>query len=171
MATASLVSIGEHLATSYRPDREMLDGLLVERNEGEFDHSNLQRALILWFGQREREWNIRVLPEQRMRVSPTRFRIPDICLISRDLKPEPVFTQPPLACIEVLSKHDTLHSLQDRIDDYRLFGVANIWIIDPANRRGYICGTGDFREPENGAFQIEGTSIRLTLSDLFANLD
>jgi hypothetical protein len=30
MATSALVSVGEYLSTSYRPDREMLEGQLIE---------------------------------------------------------------------------------------------------------------------------------------------
>ena len=76
MSTAALVSISEYLSTSYRPDRDLVDGQLIERNVDEYDHSHLQGALITWFANRRREWNIRVLPEQRIRVSSTCFRIP-----------------------------------------------------------------------------------------------
>jgi hypothetical protein len=34
MSSATLVSTDEYLATTYRPDRELLDGQLVERNVG-----------------------------------------------------------------------------------------------------------------------------------------
>lgn len=41
------ISVEEYLATSHRPDREWIDGQVVERNLGEYDLSNLQGALIL----------------------------------------------------------------------------------------------------------------------------
>jgi len=75
METAALVSVSEYLNSSYRPDQEMMEGRLVERNVGEYDHSNLQGALVAWLRQRHREWYIRVLPEQRLQVSATRFRV------------------------------------------------------------------------------------------------
>src|SRR4051812_477513 len=78
MATATLVSVSEYLNSSYRPDREMLEGQLLERNVGEYDHSNLQGALVALLRQRQHEWKIRVLPEQRLQVSATRFRVPDV---------------------------------------------------------------------------------------------
>lgn len=59
-------------------------------------------------------------------MSATSYRIPDICVLSRDQPVEPVFTTPPLICIEVLSKDDTLRGLQERIDDYLIFGAPNI---------------------------------------------
>lgn len=43
MATAVLISLVEYLRTSYRPDCDYLDGEVVERNFGEFDHSSAQR--------------------------------------------------------------------------------------------------------------------------------
>ena len=171
MATAAAVSVSEYLNTSYRPDRELLEGQLVERNVGEYDHSNMQGALIGWLRQRQREWNIRVLPEQRIRVSSTRFRIPDVCVISRDLEIEPVFTRPPLLVLEILSKDDTLRSMQERIDDYRAFGIPNIWVLDPVKRRAYDCTLGDFREPDNESIEIPDSPIRISLPYLFADLD
>ena len=171
MATAALISVSEYLATSYRPDQEMLEGQLVERNVGEYDHSNLQGALVAWMRRHQREWNIRVLPEQRIRVSPSRFRIPDVCVISGEQEIEPVFTRPPLLCIEVLSKDDALRGIQDRVDDYRAFGVSNIWVLDPVKRRAYICTHGDFREPESQTLEIALSPIRIPLPDLFSELD
>jgi hypothetical protein len=94
MASATLISVSQYLSTTYRPDCDLIDGQLMERNLGEYDHSSLQGALVAWFGNRRREWNIRVLPEQRVQVSPSRFRIPDVCVISRDQPIEQVITHP-----------------------------------------------------------------------------
>ena len=171
MATNALNPVSEYMATSYRPDREMLEGQLVERNVGEYDHSNLQGALIAWMRGRQREWNIRVLPEQRIRISPNRFRVPDVCVVSREQEIEAVFTRPPLLCIEVLSKDDTLRSMQDRVDDYRAFGVSHIWVLDPVKRRAYVCTHGDFREPEGQKLEIALSPSSISLPDLFAELD
>jgi Uma2 family endonuclease len=171
MASATLISVSEYLATSYRPDCDLVDGHLVERNLGEYDHASLQRALILWFGNRERAWNIRVLPEQRVQVIPSRFRVPDVCVISRERPIEQIITHPPVICIEVLSKDDTLRSLQDRIDDYLNLGVPNIWVIDPVSRRAYVCTRTGFSEPQDGILRVAGTPIEINLAELFADLD
>ena len=50
---------------------------------------------------------------------------------------EQVFRTPPLLCVEVLSKDDTMSSMQERIRDYIEMGVPNVWLIDPRTRRGY----------------------------------
>jgi len=171
MATATLISVEEYLATSYSPDAELIDGQLVERNLGEYDHANLQSALVTLLRNRAREWGIRAVVEQRIRVSARRYRIPDVCIISRDQPIEPVFTHPPLVCIEVLSKDDTLTSLEDRVDDYVALGVGNIWVLDPVKRRAYVCTKGSFKEPEEGILLVPGSPIQIPLQDLFADLD
>ncbi|MDX2266987.1 MAG: Uma2 family endonuclease [Bryobacter sp.] len=45
MRAAVMVSEAEYLATVYRPDREYVNGQLLERNLGEYDHANLQTAI------------------------------------------------------------------------------------------------------------------------------
>jgi Uma2 family endonuclease len=171
MATATLISPSEYLATSYRPDRELIDGQLLERNVGEWDHSSLQMAAAGYFYIRRREWRIRVLPEQRVQVAPSRFRIPDVCVVLRDQEIEQILTKPPLICIEVLSKDDTLRDMQDRVDDFLDFGVPNIWILDQVKQRAYVCSRGVFREPEDGILEVANSPIRIPLADLFADLD
>jgi Uma2 family endonuclease len=171
MASATLISVEEYLNTTYRPDCDLVDGQLMERNLGEYDHASIQGALVLWFGTRQREWNIRVLPEQRLQVRLSRFRIPDVCVISRDVPIEQVIRHPPLICIEVLSKDDTLRNLQERIDDYLNFGVTNIWALEPVSRRAYICTRDGFRQPEDGILRIPDSPISINLAELFADLD
>ena len=127
------MKISEYLKTTYRPDRDLVDGRIEERNAGEHDHAALQAALILWFGQHQQEWNIEVLPEQRIQISPTRFRVPDVCVVSLDQPVEQILTRPPLVCIEILSPEDTMRRMQERIDDYRKMSVENIWLFDSGN--------------------------------------
>ena len=81
-----------------------------------------------------------------MQVSATRFRIPDVSVLRADQPREPIITIPPLILIEVLSKDDSLRNMRERVDDYLTFGVQNIWILDPASRRAYICSRTGFQE-------------------------
>ena len=161
MASITLISVSEYLKNSYRPDCDYVDGRIEERNVGEHDHAALQAELIFWFRQHQEEWNIEVLPEQRVQVSPTRFRVPDVCLVSLDQPVEQILTKPPLACIEILSPEDTMRRMQERIEDYRQFGVANIWILDPGTKRGYDCRPSGWLEAAE--FEIPNTPIRLAV--------
>jgi len=58
MATTALLGIDEYLNTSYRPDREYIDGELRERNVGKWDHARVQYLLAAWFANHEAEWGI-----------------------------------------------------------------------------------------------------------------
>ena len=126
MATATtLLSLAEYLETSYRPDREYIDGELRERHVGKWEHARLQWILANWFGTREEEWGITGSTEQRTRVAGTRVRIPDLVIMR--LAPQPdVLTDPPLLVIEILSPDDTYSDTQERADDYRQMGVETL---------------------------------------------
>lgn len=168
VSSITSISISEYLKSSYSPDRDFVDGRVEERNVGEHDHGAVQAALVLWFGEHQNDWRIEVLPEQRMRISGTRYRVPDICLVSLEEPVEQILTRPPLACIEILSPEDTLRRMQERVDDYRDFGVPNIWILDPASQKGYDCTSSGFLEATE--FSISGTPITLVLAQLFSRI-
>jgi hypothetical protein len=96
MSTASLIPVEEYLATTYRPDCDYVDGEVQVRNLGEYEHATLQGEVLYWFRHHAGSWNIRVLPEQRLQVSPRRFRVPDVMVLSRDQPIEQIFSRPPL---------------------------------------------------------------------------
>jgi Uma2 family endonuclease len=165
VSTAHLVTLEEYLKTDYQPDREYLDGEVVERNLGEYEHARLQAALILWFGTREREWNIRVVPELRVQVSPTRYRVPDVTVLDGNLPIEQIITRPPLNVIEILSPEDTVRAFERRIDDYLDFGVENIWILDPALTKAWVATRGQLTEV-SGYLMVAGTFF-LSVPEIF----
>ncbi len=103
-----------------------------------------------------------------MQISSSRFRIPDVCLVSLDQPVEQILTKPPLACIEILSPEDTLPRMQERVADYRQFDVQNVWILDPTTQSGYECGPSEWRTATE--FEIPNTPIRPVLADVFARM-
>jgi Uma2 family endonuclease len=167
MAASTQISVDEYLRTSYRPDRDYVDGEVLERNLGERDHSRPQMRLIMFFGAREKEWRVVVMPEQRVQVKPHRFRIPDICVVREDDPDEPIVATPPLICIEILSKDDTFKSLTERLDDYVAMGVSNIWVIEPHTRRGYVYNSDGFLEAKDGVLRVPNSEIAVPLANIF----
>jgi Uma2 family endonuclease len=167
MGAATLVSVEEYLSTSYSPDREYLDGRIVERNLGEKTHSTIQRNLMGWFWDRRKELPLRAFPEQRVQVSPTRFRIPDVTVVKTSQFQGEIFKNPPHLCIEVLSKDDTMLYMQEKIDDYLRFGVPYIWIINPRLRKGYIATKAGMVEAESGVLTTSDPDIRVPVAELF----
>lgn len=167
MASATLIAVEEYLRTTYRPDREYLEGALVERNGGERDHSSLQMASAAHLFSRRKQWRIVVLPEQRVQVKSHSFRIPDISVLNASDPNEPIVHTPPLVCIEILSREDSMLDMQDRIDDYFSFGVPCVWIINPRSRKAYICTPGQMIEAEDGILRAPGTEIAVPVAELF----
>jgi len=167
MATVQ-ISLEEYLQTSYHPDCDFVDGEVQERNWGEFDHAAVQMFLGNWFFQHRQEWNLHVLSEMRIRVSPTRVRIADLCLMSKTQEVEQVLTKPPLAVIEILSPEDRIARYYDRLADYRQMSIANVWLIDPGNQIGYDCSTAAWLPVEE--FRIANAPIFFHLGDLWNEL-
>jgi len=167
MGAATLVSIEDYLSTSYSPDREYIDGRIVERNLGEKTHSSIQTNVILYLGPRLKELGIKVYAEQRVQVSPTRFRIPDVTVVNVAQFQEEIFRNPPHLCIEVLSKDDTLDYMQEKIDDYLQFGVPYVWIINPRLRKGYVATKAGTVEAESGILETADPDIRVPIAELF----
>ncbi len=63
MSSATLISVQEYIATTYRPDCDFVDGELRERNSGELEHSLLQGIIFAWFWNKQTEWKILPLIE------------------------------------------------------------------------------------------------------------
>ena len=167
MATSTQISLREYLDTSYRPDREYIDGEVVEKNMGKFGHGRVQALLTIWFGSYEREWNAICVTEWRTRVSPTRVRIPDLVLVSSGEQPM-VLDSAPLLCVEILSPGDTFSDTQRRAADYFQLGAKAVWIIDPETRSGWV-GTGA-GWVESERLEVPGTAVHVELGALFTKL-
>ena len=145
MATSTRLSLSEYMKTSYRPDREFVDGELRERKVGKWEHARLQALLASWFQSQEKSWSVKVATEQRVQVSPTRVRIPDVMLVSRGPQPE-VAVDPPVLVVEILSPDDTYTETQSRAADYLHMGVPCVW-IDPTSRTGANASETHGRRP------------------------
>lgn len=164
-STISVVPLNEYLETSYRPDCEYLDGELLERNVGEWDHSRFQTVLSGYLLNREKELGILVAVEQRVQVKPRRFRVPDIAVLTKP-PAGPIIQEPPFLCIELLSPRDRMLEMQERIDDYLDLGVRYVWVIHPRTRRAFVYTSGNSHEVKDGILRTENPEIRVRLSEL-----
>jgi Uma2 family endonuclease len=165
MPTSEPISVSEYLHTSYSPDCDYVDGLVTERNMGEWDHARLQGALFAFFWNRRKEWNIQAVPECRVQVAPTRFRIPDVCVILGQEEQEPILRKPPFICIEVLSSEDRMPRIQERVKDYFAFGVPYVRIVDPRTRKAYNCTPQGMTE--TAVFRTENPEFVVPLDAVF----
>ncbi len=53
------ISKDEYLRTSYHPDCDFVDGIVLERPSGQFDHANLQTLLAAIVVNNRRAWTKR----------------------------------------------------------------------------------------------------------------
>jgi Uma2 family endonuclease len=124
----------------------------------------LGRLIGLLFMNRAR-WGICVFPEQRVQVTPTRYRVPDIVVAAGAEPDEQIFTSPPFICIEILSKDDRMAEVQTRIDDSLAFGVRYVWVVDSGTRRAWHCTAGGLHEVRE--LRTADPEILLPLAELF----
>jgi Uma2 family endonuclease len=167
MPTKTVISVEEYLATHYRPDCDYVDGQVDERNLCEWDHSSLQTRVAAYFFARRKEWGISVVVEQRVQVTPTRFRIPDVCVVLGN-PGEQILTNPPFLCIEILSPEDRMSRIEERIDDYLAMGIPFVWLLDPATRRAFVATVADgLREVKGGVLRTENPALEVPLDEVF----
>jgi len=166
MSVAELVSLKEYLSTDYSPDCDYVDGVLEDRNVGEKDHSKLQMALAAYFYARRKELGIQVFPEQRIEVTQTRYRVPDICITIGE-PDEQIFTTAPFLCIEILSPEDRMPKVLVKIADYLQLGVRFVWLIDPRKRKATIYSATEIFPVDDGVLRTQDPDLVVSLADLF----
>jgi Uma2 family endonuclease len=165
------VSVEEYLSTVYEHDCEYVDGVIEERDLGEFEHAYVQGILVTLFNNHRGDWGVYALPEQRVQTREAHFRVPDISVLKTGSVREPILTHPPLLVIEVQSPDIPLRKTAEKSAEYLGFGIEHVWVIDPYARVAYR-GTADGLElVRPGEITIPDSPIRVVLADLFAELD
>ena len=168
MAGAALVSVEEYLASSFDPDCEYVEGRVLERNVGRRRHSHAQGYAYAWFWNRREALGLEPYVEQRIEVSPGKYRVPDLLLVRMPAPDEEVFTTPPLMCLEVMSPDDTMSSVQDRLDDFLAFGVPNVWVIDPWKGRAWTVNAAGWRTVVDGVLRTVDGEVGLPFAEILA---
>ena len=165
------VSVEEYLSTVYEHDCEYVDGVIEERDLGEFEHAFLQGILVGLFLANRQAWGVYPLPEQRLQTQKTHFRVPDVTILREGTPRESILTKPPLMVIEVQSPESPLRSTAAKAAEYLAFGIEHIWVIDPYARVAYRGTANGLELARSGELAIPGTPIRIVLAELFAELD
>jgi Uma2 family endonuclease len=168
MATtpAAHVSLEEYLNTNYEPDCDYVDGILEERNVGKKKHARTQTCVGAWLLSNVESKGKDVATEQRVRLSPTRIRIPDVCVINAGDETE-VQEIPPDIWVEILSPEDRLNRVLKRLQEVLDFGVPTIWIIDPYENKAWI-GTPQtgIQPAKDNVLRCESLDLRMRLEDI-----
>ena len=165
------IPVEEYLSTGYEPDREYDDGVVVERNLGEFEHSFLQTILATVFTNNTDLWGVYALTEQRVQINRRRFLIPDVCVVRLTDPADDILGHPPLIAIEILSPDDSKPQAARKAIEYLNFGVEHVWIVDPRARTAYRGLLSGLIEAPDGELDVPGTPILVRTAELFQKLD
>ncbi len=157
MSSAALVSVEEYLRRTEKPYCEYADGVLRPKPMPTLPHARIQYLLMMLL-QRQ---GIEALPEVTVRLSDTKFLIPDVVAGRTMQSPYP--TEPVLLCVEILSPEDRLGAMLAKCEQYHAWGVPFCWVIDPEKQTAWQYHSG--REPERvepgGVLQAGELSVRL----------
>jgi Uma2 family endonuclease len=169
MATTTFIPIETYLSTSYEPDAEYVDGVIEERPMPEYDHSTWQGALLAFFREHRLEWNVRALPELRVRVAKTRFRVPDVTVLDRDAPVEQIVVTPPLTVFDILSPENRMTAMLVKLADYERMGIGGIFVIEPKDGTARSFKDGKLEPVE--VLGLPSLGVSFTLEDIAAFID
>jgi Uma2 family endonuclease len=163
MSTTALMPVDEYLRLTEKPHCEYRDGVVSSKSMPTKLHSIIQYALLMLL----RGQGVRPLPELTVRISPTKYLVPDIS-VGGDF-PGPYPTEPVLLCCEILSPEDRLGAMLEKCEEYHAWGVPFCWVVDPVKRTAWEYHAA--AEPVRAAGTLRAGELSVSLDELFSSLD
>lgn len=162
MSTTALTPVDEYLRLTEKPYREYRDDVVSAKAMPTKLHSLIQFALqMLLRGQ-----GVQPLPELTLRISPTKYLMPDVSVAGDSTGPNP--TEPVLLCREILSPEDRLGTMLGKCEEYHAWGVPFCWAIDPVKRTAWEYHAA--AEPVRVAEALRAGELSVSLDELFSAL-
>jgi Uma2 family endonuclease len=162
-ATAGLMQVDEYLRLTEKPYCEYRDGAVSDKAIPTKFHSIIQYALQMLLGGQ----GVQPFPELTVRISPTRYLVPDVA-VTGDF-PGPFPTDPVLLCCEILSPEDRLGAMFAKCGEYHAWGVPFCWVIDPVERTAWEYHAAS--EPVCATTTLHAGDLSVSLKGLFFALD
>jgi len=153
------------------PDRDYVDGEAIERNMGELPHALLQGELIRRLSSLATNLGLQVLPEIRIQVAATRFRVADVAVWRAGPIGRRIPTVPPFLVVEILSPEDRLVRLQPKVREYLAHGVEWVWVVDPDERRALSYSPADPGGTLVDVLRTQNPDLAVPLANLLSALD
>ena len=160
--TPVLMPVEKYLRLTEKPYCEYRDGEVSPRAMPTKFHSIIQRVLMTML----QNQGVQAFPELTVRISPTKYLVPDIAVAS-DF-PGPYATEPVLLCCEILSPEDRLGAMLGKCEEYHAWGVLFCWVIDPVKRTAWEYHNA--AEPARVTGALRAGQLSVSLEELFSAL-
>jgi Uma2 family endonuclease len=160
MATKALLTPEQYLAKRFERAPEFVHGEIAERTLPNLSHGRTQQRLAVRL-----DGAGYCCTDVRMRLAEDLFRIPDVALFEGTGPAEEIPSSPPLLVVEVSSPDDRLHDLLRKLEDYRIWGVRNIWLVEPELKKLHVYDNGSLKEVSR--FELDQTGLAITATELF----
>lgn len=168
MPSKTIVPVEEYLNMRFDgPDREYLDGEIIERRLGSKPHSKGQMRLLRFFDKLRDRHSLHIFPDLRVRISPQRYRVPDIAVYLGNEPADNVPALPPDVVVEILSEDDRYVEVLEKLAEYHLWGAKRVWLADPGTRKFFIYDHSGYHEAP--AFELPELNATITAAEFFAD--
>jgi Uma2 family endonuclease len=165
------VTVDEYLNSSYRPDLEFVDGVLIERAMPTDPHSLLQVIVAAWFYMLRKKFGFAVMTERRTEIVPrARYRIPDVMLCAAPVSRNKALRIVPWAVIEITSPDDRWSEQLDRLGEFQQIGVRHIILLDPEKCIAFRFDDGSLLQTKFTSLDLPTGSVPFDTEALFREL-
>ena len=169
MTTGTAVSVEEYLRTAYKPNCELVDGVVIPKAMGTWKHGWLQLRIADLI--RSAFPHYEPVPELTVRINATQFLVPDLVVQRRDQRQDPYPTSPVHLCVEILSPEDRVKEVFSKCQTYHDWGTPYAWVLDPVARRAWQCSRGAVPREIGAAGELTAGDIHIRIADIFSALD
>jgi Uma2 family endonuclease len=157
------MSVDEYLRLTEKPYCEYREGAVSPKALPTKFHALIQYALLMML----RAQGVQPFPELTVRISSTKYLVPDVCVA--DDFPGPYPTEPVLLCCEILSPEDRLGAMLAKCEEYHAWGAPFCWVVDPVKRAAWEYHSAS--EPVRATATLRAGELSVDVEELFSALD
>lgn len=161
MSASAIVSVEDYLRRTQKPLCEYVDGVLYPKPMPTTPHGLLEFMLVLLL----RKQGVQAVPEVTVRLSATKYLIPDV--IAAPVIQSPYPTEPVLLCVEILSPEDRVGAMLAKCEQYHAWGVPYCWVIDPDKHTAWQYHSGSEPEHLDRNATLTAGALRVAIPELF----
>ena len=162
MSAMAIVSVEDYLRRTEKPYCEYVEGVLRPKSMPTTLHARVQFLLQLLLDRQ----GVEALGEVHVRLSPTKYLIPDVIAAPEIQSPYP--TEPVLLCVEILSPEDRVGAMLAKCQEYHAWGVPFCWVIDPEKQTGWQYHAGSDPERVERDSTLVAGQLSVPLEELFS---